>query len=122
MKVTNLTERVLGLDGIINFKPKESRQVPETNDLMERVMRLKNAGMVHVEFDEVPEAPVPTLVDVVVPPVQDTVPEPEQVQTQEDVTEAPVEEVVEEATSEVSVTTTKKSKKANSSSNTGGTN
>ena len=113
MKVTNLTDRVLGLDGYIHFKPKSSTILIDTPENMERALRLQKAGLVKVEVEKLPPVtymPAPEPVDEVTSPVEEPVASFAGEET------APVEdseeEVVESTDSDGVVIKTKKSKKA----------
>ena len=66
MFVSNLSKAPLGIDGLIILKPKEEKRfVEDTEELVTRVKRLLNAGLVEVDFAEgltkaevvAPEAP-----------------------------------------------------------------
>lgn len=53
MFVTNLASHPLGVDGIIILKPnEENRFIEETEDLVSRVKRLQNFGLVSAKYDE----------------------------------------------------------------------
>lgn len=92
MLVTNLTNGTVGLDGIINFGPKASRDLPETQDYVERAQKLQRAGLVQIKFEKTPVAeiiePVTSKVENVLAVLNDEKPPEESANTE------PVAEVV----------------------------
>lgn len=57
MLVTNLQRFPVGIDGVYNLGPLQSREIPETEDLIRRVRRLKEVNYVSVQFTEEIVAP-----------------------------------------------------------------
>ena len=60
----------MGLDGVINIGPKATITLPELPDLVERALRLQNAGLVKVQFEDLPAAPIVPQVEVPVAKIE----------------------------------------------------
>ena len=93
MLVTNLQRFPVGIDGVYNLGPLQSRELPETEDLIRRVKRLKEVNYVSVQFTE----------EIVAPENQQTIPAEDNVVTlvENDEVVPAVEAVVDEVTAEV---------------------
>lgn len=115
MLVTNLQRFPVGIDGVYNLGPLQSREIPETEDLIMRVKRLKEVNYVSVQFTEAIVAPVNQEVIPAVDNVGTIVDNDEAVNTNESVI-SPIENdvvvVAEEVNSdEVSMTVESKPRK-----------
>lgn len=127
MIVTNIANRVFGLDGNVNLKPNIPTILPETPDFLARVERLRKAGIVQVEFDRLPSTPVgpdKTMVEVILPVQEEQIAPPvlaqKEIEVSAEVVDSAAPAITEEAPSggqesqvaTVPKTKTKKERKA----------